>query len=35
MTFRIASMVVEYLRERDSRNVGDGSTGDIKKNKKQ
>ena len=35
MTFRIASMVVEYLRERDSRNVVDGSTGDTKKNKKQ
>ena len=35
MTFRIASMVVEYLRERDSRNVGDGSSGDAKKNKKQ
>ena len=35
MTFRIASMVVEYLRERESLNVGDGSTGDAKKNKKQ
>jgi len=35
MTFRIASMVVEYLRERDSLNAGDGSTGDTKKNKKQ
>lgn len=35
MTFRIASMVVEYLHERESLNVGDGSTGDAKKNKKQ
>ena len=35
MTFRIASMVVEYLRERDSLNAGDGSIGDAKKNKKQ
>ena len=35
MTFRIASMVVEYLRERDSLNAVDGSTCDTKKNKKQ
>ncbi len=35
MTFRIASMVAEYLRERGSRDDGDGSSYDGKKNKKQ
>ena len=35
MTFRIATMVGEYLRERDSRNDRDDSSYDGKKNKKQ
>ena len=35
MTFRIATMVGEYLRERDSRNDRDDSSYDSKKNKKQ